>query len=387
MNLMAKNGVNVEEKEDRVQPHTVASLLSSSSSSYHNHHHHQHHQQQPFFPPSPGGWQADCGGPSDQKEEAAGWLMVEREHMFDKVVTPSDVGKLNRLVIPKQHAERYFPLDSSTNYKGLLLNFEDRNGKLWRFQYSYWNSSQSYVMTKGWSRFVKEKKLDAGDVVSFQRGVGVTAKDRLFIDWRRRSSQPLHLSSPSDLSSVFHNHNIIHPWVLQSLPASRNLDFMLRDSSINPNYNSRSVCFGPGGFGAPQQQFKMTQRCDLRLGFDLFDPLPPAASAPVVHGKSSGKQLRLFGVNLLSEHEDDQDVQDTTDDAGWNTVNSLIPSSSSSIPYLQLTPYNYERETEYYDQSKVLSASSSTLDFNKITKSSISNISLDLKMSQTETEI
>ncbi|CAK7326145.1 unnamed protein product [Dovyalis caffra] len=55
--------------------------------------------------------------------------VIEKEHMFDKVVTPSDVGKLNRLVIPKQHAEKYFPLDSSSNEKGLLLNFEDRNGK------------------------------------------------------------------------------------------------------------------------------------------------------------------------------------------------------------------------------------------------------------------
>ncbi|KAG8050601.1 hypothetical protein GUJ93_ZPchr0009g2319 [Zizania palustris] len=34
----------------------------------------------------------------------------EREHLFEKPLTPSDVGKLNRLVIPKQHAERYFPL-------------------------------------------------------------------------------------------------------------------------------------------------------------------------------------------------------------------------------------------------------------------------------------
>ncbi|CAA6663279.1 unnamed protein product [Spirodela intermedia] len=86
---------------------------------------------------------------------------MEKEHMFDKVVTPSD-----------QHAERYFPLDASTNEKGLLLNFEDPSGKPWRFRYSYWNSSQSYVMTKGWSRFVKEKRLDAGDTVSFGRGVG-----------------------------------------------------------------------------------------------------------------------------------------------------------------------------------------------------------------------
>ena len=115
---------------------------------------------------------------------------MEREHMFEKVVTPSDVGKLNRLVIPKQHAERYFPLDNSDNNKGLLLNFEDRTGNSWRFRYSYWNSSQSYVMTKGWSRFVKDKKLDAGDIVSFQRDPG--NKEKLFIDWRRRPKIPDH---------------------------------------------------------------------------------------------------------------------------------------------------------------------------------------------------
>ncbi|KNA20800.1 hypothetical protein SOVF_048930 [Spinacia oleracea] len=134
-------------------------------------------------------------------------VIIEREHMFDKVVTPSDVGKLNRLVIPKQHAEKHFPLDSSNNEKGLLLNFEDRTGKSWRFRYSYWNSSQSYVMTKGWSRFVKEKKLDAGDIVSFQRGVGEVGKDKLFIDWRRRpdNSSPGLLSYP--LQSYHHQYN------------------------------------------------------------------------------------------------------------------------------------------------------------------------------------
>ncbi|VAI10832.1 unnamed protein product [Triticum turgidum subsp. durum] len=113
---------------------------------------------------------AGCSSPppaADHKaeEEAAG--AVEKEHMFDKVVTPSDVGKLNRLVIPKQHAEKYFPLDTSSTDKGLLLSFEDRAGKPWRFRYSYWNSSQSYVMTKGWSRFVKEKRLDAGDTQQY----------------------------------------------------------------------------------------------------------------------------------------------------------------------------------------------------------------------------
>ncbi|GMI64311.1 NGATHA1 [Hibiscus trionum] len=129
-------------------------------------------------------------GSNNIEEANTAGRSIEKEYMFDKVVTPSDVGKLNRLVIPKQHAEKYFPLHSSSNEKGLLLNFEDQNGKSWGFRYSYWNSSQSYVMTKGWSRFVKDKKLYAGDIVSFQRGVGESGQDRLYIDWRRRPNAP-----------------------------------------------------------------------------------------------------------------------------------------------------------------------------------------------------
>ncbi|KAL6543757.1 regulator of (H+)-ATPase in vacuolar membrane [Orobanche gracilis] len=106
------------------------------------------------------------------------------KYLFEKTVTPSDVGKLNRLVVPKQHAEKHFPLQSGNIWNGVLLNFEDIGGKVWRFRYSYWNSSQSYVLTKGWSRFVKEKNLRAGDIVSFQ---GSTGPDKqLYIDWKAR---------------------------------------------------------------------------------------------------------------------------------------------------------------------------------------------------------
>ncbi|XP_027366093.1 AP2/ERF and B3 domain-containing transcription factor RAV1-like [Abrus precatorius] len=117
-----------------------------------------------------------------------------REQLFEKTVTPSDVGKLNRLVIPKQHAEKHFPLGSIAGErispcvaatKGVLLNFEDVGGKVWRFRYSYWNSSQSYVLTKGWSRFVKEKNLRAGDAVRFYRSTG--PERQLYIDCKGRS--------------------------------------------------------------------------------------------------------------------------------------------------------------------------------------------------------
>lgn len=135
-------------------------------------------EDEPPPPPPPA---ADGGGARHH---------LQKEPLFEKPLTPSDVGKLNRLVIPKQHAEKYFPLNAAGGgggggEKGLLLGFEDEAGKAWRFRYSYWNSSQSYVLTKGWSRFVKEKRLDAGDIVLFSRHPDDLG--RLFIGWRRRN--------------------------------------------------------------------------------------------------------------------------------------------------------------------------------------------------------
>ncbi|XP_015691223.2 AP2/ERF and B3 domain-containing protein Os01g0693400 [Oryza brachyantha] len=125
-----------------------------------------------------------------------------RDHLFDKTVTPSDVGKLNRLVIPKQHAEKHFPLQlpsAGGESKGVLLNFEDAAGKVWRFRYSYWNSSQSYVLTKGWSRFVKEKGLHAGDVVGFYRSATSTGDEgKLFIECKLVRTTSAALAAPAD---------------------------------------------------------------------------------------------------------------------------------------------------------------------------------------------
>ncbi|KAL6986538.1 hypothetical protein U1Q18_019896 [Sarracenia purpurea var. burkii] len=268
-------------------------------------------------------------------------VVVEREHMFDKVVTPSDVGKLNRLVIPKQHAEKYFPLDSSTNEKGLLLNFEDRNGKPWRFRYSYWNSSQSYVMTKGWSRFVKEKKLDAGDIVSFQRGVGELGKDRLFIDWRRRPEAPDLPSSLPTLSlpqQYYSFHRSTHPWSpLFMQPqaaalASRDYSHFQHPNPTDYQPHSRSYGYSYGyGSGGPYPygyNSNVVNPCSSSLiylrsaaavapqhagmvqvqsgvssgtgGNGAGGGIEPIVfeSVPVVHGKVAAKRLRLFGVNM-----------------------------------------------------------------------------------------
>ncbi|KAL4383672.1 hypothetical protein GQ457_15G011400 [Hibiscus cannabinus] len=264
---------------------------------------------------------------------------IEKEHMFDKVVTPSDVGKLNRLVIPKQHAEKYFPLDSSTNDKGLLLNFEDRNGKPWRFRYSYWNSSQSYVMTKGWSRFVKDKKLDTGDIVSFQRGVGELGKDRLFIDWRRRPDAPeTHVS--------FHSHLPPHqlplhrsiPWsplLMRPPPTGRD---HLHLSQVNPF--SRNSYYGGYPYGSnvvnPSVLYLRSAVVSAAPQMGMVEPVA-FEPVPVVQGKAAAKRLRLFGVNMdcpISESTEYGVISTTT------MASQPLQRSSSSQQPLQLRLYN-----------------------------------------------
>ncbi|KAF8725924.1 hypothetical protein HU200_020492 [Digitaria exilis] len=125
--------------------------------------------------------------------------LVPRVALFEKAVTPSDVGRLNRLVVPKLHAEKHFPPlagdEDDATAPPVLLAFEDvgDGGKVWRFRYSYWSSSQSYVLTRGWSRFVREKGIVAGDTVAFSQAAAVTddgevvgGKRRMFIECRKR---------------------------------------------------------------------------------------------------------------------------------------------------------------------------------------------------------
>ncbi|XP_057511708.1 B3 domain-containing protein Os03g0120900-like [Actinidia eriantha] len=321
---------------------------------------------------------------SRRKWQWGGGVRVEREHMFDKVVTPSDVGKLNRLVIPKQHAEKYFPLDSSTNEKGLLLNFEDRNGKPWRFRYSYWNSSQSYVMTKGWSRFVKEKKLDAGDIVSFQRGVGELGKDHLFIDWRRRPEAP-ELPQYFGSSNLpqhylsFHNHRSTahhYPWSTSPLYLQPQSQPQHYSHFQNPNataypYQSHYSCTsgtGPYGYnsvvnpcsssviylssssagGQQQHGGGMVQmQSGGGGGGDGVEDMPMVfESVPVVQGKAAAKRLRLFGVNMdcpiSSESDECEMMSSTTTIMPHHPIMAAHPPylSSTPIPPLQLRLYN-----------------------------------------------
>ncbi|CAA2966558.1 B3 domain-containing At2g36080-like [Olea europaea subsp. europaea] len=218
---------------------------------------------------------------------------ITKEALFEKPLTPSDVGKLNRLVIPKQHAEKYFPLNGGdSGDKGFQLGFEDELGKSWRFRYSYWNSSQSYVLTKGWSRFVKEKKLDAGDIVLFQRHrLDCT---RLFIGWRRKTAAP----PPSTI--------------------------VASGSGWNHYYS---------GHPYPTQQYGITlpyQPDCLHAG---------SAMQNLTTGSGNSKKLRLFGVNLECR-ADESEAEPELEPELSTPVGSPM-SSQGQAHYPQSHRYNH----------------------------------------------
>ncbi|KAK3226935.1 hypothetical protein Dsin_006797 [Dipteronia sinensis] len=231
---------------------------------------------------------------------------LDKDPMFEKPLTPSDVGKLNRLVIPKQHAEKYFPLGGESSDKGLLLSFEDESGKCWRFRYSYWNSSQSYVLTKGWSRYVKEKRLDAGDVIQFERHR--RDSERLFIGWRRRGSAGgSGCGGGWNRGGLYSSTSSGHPYPVE----------------VVQNHGVVTVPYQPA-----------VDDCLHAGSSSVVVQNQASTTPPPVVGNS--KRLRLFGVNL--ECQMDESEPSTPDG-----------SSSLSVSPSHLQPHHHHHN-HFYSQ-------------------------------------
>ncbi|CAM0947153.1 unnamed protein product [Alopecurus aequalis] len=170
-----------------------------------------------------------------------------RAPLFEKAVTPSDVGKLNRLVVPKQHAEKNFPLKRSpemTTGKGVLLNFEDGEGNVWRFRHTYWNSSLSYVITKGWSQFVREKGLRAGDIVMFSCSAYDPEK-RFFIDCKKSAPKADGSAPPLEGTAKVDEVRVVTMQRITLPPTDQNNCLTIAEEG---------VCYRIKSYGLPLEQ-------------------------------------------------------------------------------------------------------------------------------------
>uniref|UniRef100_A0A2P2NAY8 TF-B3 domain-containing protein n=1 Tax=Rhizophora mucronata TaxID=61149 RepID=A0A2P2NAY8_RHIMU len=245
-------------------------------------------------------------------------------------------------------------------------------------------------MTKGWSRFVKDKKLDAGDVVSFQRGVGDLGKDRLYIDWRRHLDAP----HPTTSSQYYQLPFSSIPWTAWSpllmrppptapLSARDHIHSSNLSPHINNAYHSGGSAYGYGSYGyggsnysnavkgnpcssfgsptfhdmrpatsspAPRQQVGMAGMMQGQHGGVGYGEAIMYESVPVLQGKAAAKSLRLFGVDMACPITESNDQCDDVLLLSSNTIpphakpppqqQQQPPHSMSTHPPHELRLYN-----------------------------------------------
>lgn len=89
---------------------------------------------------------------------------------FAKTLTQSDANNGGGFSVPRYCAETIFPrLDYSADPPVQTVLAKDVHGKIWKFRHIYRGTPRRHLLTTGWSNFVNEKKLVAGDSIVFLR--------------------------------------------------------------------------------------------------------------------------------------------------------------------------------------------------------------------------
>ncbi|KAG8374243.1 hypothetical protein BUALT_Bualt11G0111000 [Buddleja alternifolia] len=90
---------------------------------------------------------------------------------FAKTLTQSDTNNGGGFSVPRYCAETIFPrLDYSAYPPVQTIKMKDVQGETWKFRHVYRGTPRRHLLTTGWSYFVNNKKLVAGDSIIFMRG-------------------------------------------------------------------------------------------------------------------------------------------------------------------------------------------------------------------------
>ncbi|KAK6246126.1 hypothetical protein SCA6_009216 [Theobroma cacao] len=101
---------------------------------------------------------------------------------FAKILTPSDANNGGGFSVPRFCADSIFPpLDYNAEPPVQTLSVTDVRGGVWDFRHIYRGTPRRHLLTTGWSKFVNQKKLIAGDSVVFMRD----CNGNMFIGVRR----------------------------------------------------------------------------------------------------------------------------------------------------------------------------------------------------------
>ncbi|GMN24798.1 hypothetical protein TIFTF001_000704 [Ficus carica] len=94
----------------------------------------------------------------------------EKPASFAKTLTQSDANNGGGFSVPRYCAETIFPgLDYSADPPVQTVVAKDVHGGVWKFRHIYRGTPRRHLLTTGWSNFVNQKKLVAGDSIVFLR--------------------------------------------------------------------------------------------------------------------------------------------------------------------------------------------------------------------------
>ena len=94
----------------------------------------------------------------------------EKPSSFAKTLTQSDANNGGGFSVPRFCAETIFPrLDYSADPPVQTILAKDVHGEIWKFRHIYRGTPRRHLLTTGWSNFVNNKKLVAGDAIVFFR--------------------------------------------------------------------------------------------------------------------------------------------------------------------------------------------------------------------------
>lgn len=94
----------------------------------------------------------------------------EKPASFAKTLTQSDANNGGGFSVPRYCAETIFPrLDYSAEPPVQTIIAKDVHGQNWKFRHIYRGTPRRHLLTTGWSNFVNQKKLVAGDSIVFLR--------------------------------------------------------------------------------------------------------------------------------------------------------------------------------------------------------------------------
>ncbi|KAF8768877.1 hypothetical protein HU200_007441 [Digitaria exilis] len=107
----------------------------------------------------------------DEDDDAANEDEQEKPASFAKTLTQSDANNGGGFSVPRYCAETIFPrLDYAADPPVQTVVAKDVHGAAWKFRHIYRGTPRRHLLTTGWSTFVNQKKLVAGDSIVFLRG-------------------------------------------------------------------------------------------------------------------------------------------------------------------------------------------------------------------------